>query len=80
MADYESSIGHIVDALKQAKDDPSIGCSLLMGAGCSVSAGIPTGQGFVDIIKKKWRNNYDKAEKKLTHIVWPSYQVDFSAS
>lgn len=64
MTEFNSSIGHIVDALREAKEDPNIGCSLLIGAGCSVSAGIPTGQGFVDIIKKKWRNNYDKAPKK----------------
>lgn len=64
MKEFTSSIGNIVDALRQAKEDPEIGCSLLIGAGCSVSAGIPTGQGFVNIIKDKWPNNYEKASKK----------------
>lgn len=39
-------------------------CTLLIGAGCSVTAGIPTAQGFVDLIKKDYRHRWELAPTK----------------
>jgi hypothetical protein len=39
-------------------------CTLLIGAGCSVKAGIPTAQGFVEIIKKEYPCAYGNASEK----------------
>jgi Tfp pilus assembly protein PilF/NAD-dependent SIR2 family protein deacetylase len=61
MTDTKKSVGHIIDLLKEARDEPNMGCSLLIGAGCSVTAGIKPGQGFVEIIKKKFPNHYNDA-------------------
>lgn len=63
MADTKKSVGHIIDILKEAKDEHNMGCSLLIGAGCSVTAGIKTGEGFVDIIKKKFPHHYEDASE-----------------
>jgi NAD-dependent SIR2 family protein deacetylase len=46
----ERKIEDVVETLRGAKKRGSK-CSLLIGAGCSVKAGIPTAAGFVDIIK-----------------------------
>jgi NAD-dependent SIR2 family protein deacetylase len=64
MADFTRSIQDIVEALKQAKGDDNIGCSLLIGAGCSFSANIPTGQGFVEKIKEERLSAYERAKEK----------------
>ena len=64
MSDFTRSIKDIVEALKQAKEDPHIGCSLLIGAGCSFSANIPTGQGFVEKIQKERPTAYERAKEK----------------
>lgn len=51
--DYnEQKIENIVECLRHAKDREKK-CSLLIGAGCSVKAGIPTAAGFVEEIKKR---------------------------
>lgn len=42
----------ILETLITARDQGR-GCTLLIGAGCSVKAGIPTANGFVEIIKKE---------------------------
>ena len=39
-------------------------CSLLIGAGCSVKAGIPAASGFVEIIEKDYSEAYSRAEEK----------------
>ncbi len=39
-------------------------CALLIGAGCSVSAGIPLASGFVDIIKKDWPTAFKRAKEE----------------
>ena len=51
------------------------GCCLLIGAGCSVKAGIPTAPGFVDRIKEKHPLAYDRAKKKqypqcMAQLTW----------
>jgi len=56
-------IDDIVDTLKNAKIRNKK-CSVLIGAGCSVTAGIPTAQGFVEIIKEKYPRPYNRAKEK----------------
>ena len=58
-------IEDIVETLKKAKDRNK-GCTLLIGAGCSVKAGIPTAAEFVEIIKKKFPRAYERAQNKTT--------------
>ena len=40
------------------------GCTLLIGAGCSVTAGIPTAAGFVDVIRDEHKLAYERATAK----------------
>ena len=61
----ECTIDHIVDTLKSMADPESDSkACLLIGAGCSVTAGIPTAQGFVDRIRRKHPYKYGLAEQK----------------
>ena len=62
-ADFYRSIDDIVDIIKFAKDQKR-GCCLLIGAGCSVKAGIPTAAGLVEEIKKRWPQAYARAPEK----------------
>ena len=39
-------------------------CSLLIGAGCSVSAGIPTAGEFVDVIEERYPRAFGRAKEK----------------
>jgi len=57
------SIGAIRETLQFAKSRGR-GCSLLIGAGCSATAGIPTAAGFVNIIRDEHRLAYDRAAIK----------------
>lgn len=57
------TIDEIIESLRNAKKHGKK-CSVLIGAGCSVSAGIPTAQGFVDIIREDFRSKYEKADEK----------------
>ncbi|MFZ5887079.1 MAG: TPR end-of-group domain-containing protein [Chloroflexota bacterium] len=57
------NVQEIVETLKNAKEHGKK-CSVLIGAGCSVTAGIPTAQGFVEIIRERFPNKYEKAEEK----------------
>jgi hypothetical protein len=50
------NIKDIVDTLKAKGSDQK--CSLLIGAGCSVEAGIPLAANIVDDIKKKHLQRY----------------------
>jgi tetratricopeptide (TPR) repeat protein len=54
------SIDQIVDDLNACDEK----CVLLIGAGCSVSADIPTATGFVDEIKEKHFHTYKKTDQK----------------
>ena len=40
------------------------GCTLLIGAGCSVTSGIPTAAGFVEIIRNEHKQAYARASEK----------------
>ena len=57
------TIEDIVETLKSARKWGRK-CSILIGAGCSASAGIPTARGFVEIIQKDYPRAYDRAEEK----------------
>ena len=56
-------LGEIVDTLRDAKRNGR-GCTLLVGAGCSVAAKIPTADEFVGLIKRSYPNIYRHAEPK----------------
>lgn len=57
---------HIVDVadLLDRNKDKGLKSTLLIGAGCSKSAGIPLGDEFVEIVKKNYLEAYNKAPKK----------------
>jgi Tfp pilus assembly protein PilF len=57
------SIDEIKETLQNAKSRGR-GCALLIGAGCSVKAGIPAAAGFVDIMKDKYKLAYQRASAK----------------
>lgn len=56
-------IADVLETVKRAKDRDK-GCTLLIGAGCSVKAGIPTATEFVEIIRKEYPRAYERAPKK----------------
>jgi NAD-dependent SIR2 family protein deacetylase len=57
------SIDDVVETLRKAKNRHQK-CTLLIGAGASVKAGIPTAAGFVEIIRDEFPNAYNRATKK----------------
>ena len=57
------TIDDLVETLRKAKDRGRK-CTLLVGAGCSVKAGIPTAAGFVDIIRNEYPQAYGRARDK----------------
>jgi hypothetical protein len=59
----EKRLDHIIEALR-AGERSGRSCSLLIGAGCSVSAGIPTADGFVKLIQQHHPAAYADADKK----------------
>jgi tetratricopeptide (TPR) repeat protein len=63
MAYLYRSIDAISETLERAKSNKR-SCTLLIGAGCSVSAGIPTAAGFVKIINDEYRVAYERASEK----------------
>lgn len=63
--DKNRDIDDIVETLRIAKSkDNGKGCTLLIGAGCSVKAGVPSANGIVDFIKEKYPNAYRRATEK----------------
>jgi tetratricopeptide (TPR) repeat protein len=56
-------LGEIVDTLRDAKRNGR-GCTLLIGAGCSVAAKIPTADEFVGLIRRSYPNMYRHASPK----------------
>jgi tetratricopeptide (TPR) repeat protein len=59
----DAKICHIVDILRHNKEHQN-SCALLIGAGCSVSAGIPDASGIVARIAKEYPSAYADAEPK----------------
>jgi tetratricopeptide (TPR) repeat protein len=59
----QRNIDHVTSSLIKAKQRGK-GAILLTGAGCSVTAGIPLAQGFVDIIQREYLPAYKSAKKK----------------
>ena len=59
----ERKIEDVVETLKAAKVRQNK-CTLLIGAGCSVKAGVPTAAGFVEAIKAKYPQAFGRASKK----------------
>ncbi len=59
----ERSMDDVVETVKKAKERGKK-CTLLIGAGCSVTAGIPTAKGFVEIIEKDYTRAFKRARTK----------------
>lgn len=62
----EHGIKDIAERLRNAKAGGR-SCSLLVGAGCSVKAGIPLAAEFVEIIKEKHEMCYERADEPKTY-------------
>ncbi|MCH8157067.1 MAG: SIR2 family protein [Nitrospinae bacterium] len=62
-ASHLREIKDVVQAVKSAKSRGK-SCCLLIGAGCSASAGIPTAAEIVKQIKDNYSDAYDRAEQK----------------
>lgn len=56
-------LADVLETVKRAKARNK-GCTLLIGAGCSVKGGIPTANGFLEIIRKEYPRAYERAPKK----------------
>ena len=65
MSEFQKNIDNIVDTINLAKRI-NVCCGLLIGAGCSAKAGIPTASGFVDIFRNtaEYLPFYNKAKDK----------------
>jgi len=60
---YHRKLDEVVDAVRRVKGADRR-CAVLIGAGCSVSAGIPLAKGFVEEIRKKYLKEYKRAKEK----------------
>ena len=60
MSDHEHTIDDIVNALIRAKDTEK-GAMLLIGAGCSATAGIPLASEVVKIIEERFPREFERA-------------------
>ena len=72
---FHMEIDDVVETLRQAKDRGKT-CTVLIGAGCSVTAGIPTALKFVDIIKDEYPRSYQRAKEKT----YPQCMAQLSVS
>lgn len=61
--DIYRNINDVVIALKKAQKE-NINVNLLIGAGCSVTAGIPAANGMVNLIKEEFPREYDRSKVK----------------
>ncbi len=67
--ELKHDINDVIAVLRRAKEHERKS-TLLIGAGCSVKAGIPTAGEFVKIIRKEYPRNYDRAlEKTYPHCM-----------
>jgi tetratricopeptide (TPR) repeat protein len=57
------SVEEVAETLQNAKARGK-GCTLLIGAGCSVKAGIPAAAGFVQVIRDRYPRAYQRAQTK----------------
>ena len=71
----EQSIDHVVETLRHIQGEREQ-CTLLIGAGCSVTAGIPAASGIVEFVKDHYPNRYDCAEKKTYPHVMAQLLLD----
>jgi NAD-dependent SIR2 family protein deacetylase len=62
--DLDRSLDDVVDALRHTRDVRKRGCSLLIGAGCSATAGIETAAGFVKLIEQRFKGAHERAAEK----------------
>ena len=69
------SVGEIAEVLQDMKSRGR-SCSLLIGAGALIAAGIPTASGFVDLIKQRNPFAYARASKKT----YPSCMAELTAN
>lgn len=66
-ASLERSLDDVIEALRHSRDTwHSRGCSLLIGAGCSATAGIATAAGFVRIIEEQFKAAHGRAASKMS--------------
>ena len=70
-----ANISQVAEAFEDACER-GISVALLLGAGVSVSAGIPTAKGFIEIIKEK----YPEKSKSVTKETYPAYMDALSLS
>ncbi len=59
----QQTISDLVSTIRDSQSK-GVGCSLLVGAGCSVKGGIPAAKGFVKLLKRNFPQAYEKAEVK----------------
>jgi tetratricopeptide (TPR) repeat protein len=59
----ERAIDDVIETIKGA-GARGRKCAVLIGSGCSVKAGIPTANGFVEIIRRQYPQAYNRAEAK----------------
>jgi len=59
----QRDIQDVVETLKKAKDRGKA-CTLLIGAGCSVKAGIPLAAKFVELISQEYPYKYSQVQEK----------------
>ena len=57
----QRTIDDVVETVRKAKEREKK-CCLLIGAGCSVKAGVPLASGFVKLIRDDWREAYNRAK------------------
>lgn len=66
----EKSIEHLANQLNENKIDGQPGAIVLIGAGCSVTAGIPTANEIVKYVLERYKNNPDIQDLALKN---PTY-------
>jgi NAD-dependent SIR2 family protein deacetylase len=59
---FYREIPDVIEAVRNGKGHKK--CALLIGAGCSVTSGIPLAGEFVELIKRDWKEAYSRAAAK----------------
>jgi cytochrome c-type biogenesis protein CcmH/NrfG len=63
LVEFERKLEDVVETLENSREAKR-GCSLLIGAGCSKSAGVPLASEIVALIKDKYPKAYERAAEK----------------